>query len=180
MARLPGPLTRMVLDGIKRRLRPMGSALGGTSNLQRENSREAARRAGVVDDEEFDRRSQRRAAIFVPLLNVGGEASILYTQRTDVVSTHKGQVSFPGGHIDPGESVEVAAIRELCEELLHERDDLHAALIGAGDAAVRGDGRLRVEILGRGMTVHAVTGTLCTCVVGYLSGSIPEQQDWTR
>ncbi|MEQ8788299.1 MAG: CoA pyrophosphatase [Pirellulaceae bacterium] len=39
------------------------------------------------------------------------------TLRPDTLPSHAGQVSFPGGMIDPGETVEQAAVRELEEEL---------------------------------------------------------------
>jgi len=39
------------------------------------------------------------------------------TLRPDYLPTHGGQISFPGGQIEPGESVEAAARRELNEEL---------------------------------------------------------------
>mmetsp|Transcript_40143 Transcript_40143/g.65946 ORF Transcript_40143/g.65946 Transcript_40143/m.65946 type:complete len:174 (+) Transcript_40143:1-522(+) len=59
----------------------------------------------------------RHAAVLIPLCNVNGRASILFTVRTDKVSTHKGQVSFPGGHLEPGETAAAAALRETGEEL---------------------------------------------------------------
>lgn len=43
----------------------------------------------------------RRAAVLVPLCNVGGEPCVLFTVRTRHVSSHKGQVAFPGGYQDP-------------------------------------------------------------------------------
>jgi len=42
---------------------------------------------------------------------------VLLTQRTHKVSSHQGQVSFPGGRVDQGESFEEAALRETWEEL---------------------------------------------------------------
>jgi 8-oxo-dGTP pyrophosphatase MutT (NUDIX family) len=39
------------------------------------------------------------------------------TRRTDVVDTHRGQISFPGGSLDPGEDAVTAALREGWEEL---------------------------------------------------------------
>jgi hypothetical protein len=40
----------------------------------------------------------RRAAVLVPLCNVNNQHSVLFTLRSLLVGTHKGQVSFPGGH----------------------------------------------------------------------------------
>ena len=59
----------------------------------------------------------RKAAVMLPLCNVNGAASCLFTKRTEEVGTHKGQVSFPGGHVDVGETSIEAAQRELVEEL---------------------------------------------------------------
>jgi 8-oxo-dGTP pyrophosphatase MutT (NUDIX family) len=42
--------------------------------------------------------------------------SVLFTARSQSVSTHKGQVSFPGGHIEAGEDAAAAALRETIEE----------------------------------------------------------------
>ena len=42
---------------------------------------------------------------------------VLLTKRTHKVSSHQGQVSFPGGRVDQGESYEETALRETWEEL---------------------------------------------------------------
>lgn len=44
-------------------------------------------------------------------------AALILTRRTPKLNSHGGQWAFPGGSIDPGESVEQAALRELCEEV---------------------------------------------------------------
>lgn len=59
----------------------------------------------------------RHAAVFIPLCNTKGRASVLFTLRTDKVSTHKGEVSFPGGHIELNETASDAAVRETIEEI---------------------------------------------------------------
>ena len=41
---------------------------------------------------------------------------LLFTERAHQMRSHPGQVSFPGGSIDPGESPEQAALRETLEE----------------------------------------------------------------
>ena len=53
-----------------------------------------------------------RAAVLIPLIRIGAEWSVLYTRRTDSVETHRGQVSFPGGRLEPDESPVEAALRE--------------------------------------------------------------------
>ena len=40
------------------------------------------------------------------------------------MGTHKGQVSFPGGMMEAGESAEEAAIRETIEEIGVAREDV--------------------------------------------------------
>ena len=46
-----------------------------------------------------------------------GDATIVYTRRRDDLRSHPGQISFPGGRVDPGETVEQAAVREAHEEV---------------------------------------------------------------
>ena len=59
----------------------------------------------------------RLAAVLVPVIE-RDEPSVLLTQRTAHLADHAGQVSFPGGKIDPGdESPTAAALREAEEEI---------------------------------------------------------------
>ncbi|MBM4423974.1 MAG: CoA pyrophosphatase [Chloroflexi bacterium] len=74
----------------------------------------------------------RPAAVLVPLYEHNSEWHLLFTRRTDTVDDHKGQVSFPGGRIDPGdESPEDTALREAEEEIGLRRGDVK--LIGRLD-----------------------------------------------
>lgn len=60
----------------------------------------------------------RNAAVLVPLTYVQDEWHLLFTRRTDRVQSHKGQVSFPGGASDEGETTpEQTALREADEEI---------------------------------------------------------------
>ena len=60
----------------------------------------------------------RRAAVLAPFVFKGDRPHVLFTQRSMDVSTHKGQVSFPGGGIDPGDASPLAAaLRETEEEI---------------------------------------------------------------
>lgn len=53
----------------------------------------------------------------MPLFEEDGEARVVLTRRAATLRTHQGQVSFPGGRIDPGEDAVAAALREAFEEV---------------------------------------------------------------
>ncbi len=60
----------------------------------------------------------RPAAVLVPLFWEAGEWHLLFTQRTEAVDTHRGQVSFPGGAIENTDGTPLAAaLREAEEEI---------------------------------------------------------------
>lgn len=47
----------------------------------------------------------------------GDDATLVYTRRRDDMRSHPGQIAFPGGRVDSGETVEQAAVREAHEEV---------------------------------------------------------------
>jgi 8-oxo-dGTP pyrophosphatase MutT (NUDIX family) len=57
------------------------------------------------------------AAVLVALFEQDGEARTILTRRSEALRTHRGEVSFPGGRLDPGEDVVAAARREAAEEV---------------------------------------------------------------
>lgn len=60
----------------------------------------------------------KRAAVLIVLYPKSDELHVLLTKRTDDVEHHKGQISFPGGSVDDGDSDCVAtALRETEEEI---------------------------------------------------------------
>lgn len=59
----------------------------------------------------------RRAAVLVPLFQRDGEEHVLLTLRRIDLRQHAGQVSFPGGRVEPGEESLRAALREAEEEI---------------------------------------------------------------
>lgn len=58
------------------------------------------------------------AAVLVPLVNRAGGLQVLLTQRTAHLRDHAGQVSFPGGRVEPDDlHREATALRETAEEI---------------------------------------------------------------
>ncbi len=58
-----------------------------------------------------------RASVLVPILHRPAGPTVLFTRRTETMSSHKGQIAFPGGRADEGEDAESAALREASEEV---------------------------------------------------------------
>lgn len=59
----------------------------------------------------------RRAGVLVPVLEAPGGLELLFTVRSSKLSSHAGEVAFPGGGVDPGETHVEAALRETFEEV---------------------------------------------------------------
>lgn len=84
-------------------------------------------------------RMLRDAAVLVPVVDRGREASVILTKRAETLSTHSGQVAFPGGRIDQTDaSPEAAALREAQEEI--GLDPGHVEIIGRIPDYVSGSG----------------------------------------
>ena len=65
------------------------------------------------------------AAVLIPLVWHDEQWHLLFTRRTDTVESHKGQVSFPGGACDEGETTpEQTALREADEEIGLDPNDI--------------------------------------------------------
>ncbi|XP_072174987.1 nudix hydrolase 3-like [Diadema setosum] len=61
---------------------------------------------------------RQRGAVLVPLCSINREPAILFTLRTRTLREHSGEVSFPGGKMDPSDgNVCFTALREMQEEL---------------------------------------------------------------
>lgn len=104
---------------------------------------------GLPERGECGRREPCPAAVLVPLERFHDGWRILLTVRTERLSTHAGQISFPGGRQDPGDGGPVAAaLRETEEET--------------------GIAPEFVEVAGLLDRHHTVTGFRMTPVVGFL------------
>src|SRR5690349_17916373 len=63
-------------------------------------------------------RALTAAAVLVPLIDREDGLTVLLTKRTDHLHDHAGQVSFPGGRVDPEDrDAAAAALREAKEEV---------------------------------------------------------------
>lgn len=87
------------------------------------------------------------AAVLVPIVTHPEGLTVLFTTRTPHLSAHAGQVSFPGGRVDPGDIDEsAAALREAEEE------------VGLRPAQVRLIGRLDTYVTRTGFRIHPLVG----------------------
>ena len=88
-----------------------------------------------------------RAAVLIPLLLQPNGLSVLLTQRTTHLRDHGGQISFPGGRMDPEDAgPNETALRESEEEIGLERE--------------------RVEIIGQLPEYLTVSGYSVTPIIG--------------
>jgi 8-oxo-dGTP pyrophosphatase MutT (NUDIX family) len=92
------------------------------------------------------------AAVLALLFEQGGETRVVLTRRAAHLRTHTGEVSFPGGRLDAGETPEAGALRESAEEVGLDPAD--------------------VEVVGR-LTPLATfsSSAIITPVVGVLTGA---------
>ncbi len=118
----------------------------------------------LVDEpvpEEIRQRLQsgrRPAAVLVPVLTDGtGGLRLVLTQRTAHLRDHAGQISFPGGGLNPGESALNAALREAKEEVGLAPD--------------------RVDIFGQMPQYHTGTGFSVSPLIGFVSPGGPLNAD---
>lgn len=89
------------------------------------------------------------AAVLVPLVNRPGGLQVLLTQRSADLPDHPGQISFPGGRLEPDDaSLAAAALREAAEEI--------------------GLPPQQVSVLGHLAEYETVTGYRVTPVVGWV------------
>lgn len=82
-----------------------------------------ANRTGQTPDFTHRPGIRYNSVLLTLLPNINNELSVLLTLRSEGLKTHKGQISFPGGGIEAGETQAQAALREANEEVgLHPAD----------------------------------------------------------
>jgi 8-oxo-dGTP pyrophosphatase MutT (NUDIX family) len=76
-------------------------------------------------------RTLNQAAVLAPLILHDGPPRFLFTVRAAHLTQHAGQISFPGGRREPGETLWEAALRETREEIGISAD--HIDILGCFD-----------------------------------------------
>ncbi|CAL2033528.1 unnamed protein product [Caenorhabditis brenneri] len=71
-----------------------------------------------------DSDSNAAMSVLIPFVTVNGRDSVLLTKRSIHLRSHRGEVCFPGGRMDPGESTTDTALRETNEEIGLESKDI--------------------------------------------------------
>jgi 8-oxo-dGTP pyrophosphatase MutT (NUDIX family) len=89
--------------------------------------------------------SPRHAAVLVPIVDLPEGPSLLLTRRSDALSSHSGQIAFPGGRLEPGETAVEAALREAWEEV--GLDAHHVEPLGLSDTHETGTGFLVTPVV---------------------------------
>lgn len=98
----------------------------------------------------------RDAAVLIPIVDRGSEPTVLLTVRTAHLSSHAGQISFPGGKIDPGDASPVAAaLREADEEISLKREFVQP--IGQLAPYLTGSGYKIIPVVGLVSPQHDLT-----------------------
>jgi len=106
------------------------------------------------------RKDARQAAVAILFYQQGDAWYLPLTVRPESLRTHAGQVSFPGGALEAGESSRDAAHREMVEELFADRRATE----------------VRVDWLGELDPLHVFVSNI---LVAPWVGILPEQNDWS-
>lgn len=92
---------------------------------------------------------KREYAVLIPIIENNGRLEIIYELRSKNI-TQPGEISFPGGEVEKGESFKEAAIRETMEELNIKREN--------------------IEVIGELNYLISYAGIIIRCFVGVITG----------
>ncbi|HMA49891.1 MAG TPA: CoA pyrophosphatase [Magnetospirillaceae bacterium] len=131
-------------------IRALDAGCGGERRSDILTARRLAAKSGAHADFDGHTAPLMQAAVLVPLVARPEGLTVLLTQRTAHLHNHGGQISFPGGRLEPGDAdPQAAALRETEEEI--------------------GLSRGAIDVIGRLDDYATITGFHITPVVGLLS-----------
>lgn len=84
------------------------------------------RQPGIIGEEEF-----RQYAVLVPMIDIDGITYLLFEKRSSKLRYQPGEICFPGGKHETGETLQECSVRETVEELLVTRQQIE--VLGPGD-----------------------------------------------
>lgn len=118
----------------------------------------------IVREPRFGERRPAQAAVLIPIVMRPQQGpTVLLTLRTQHLSTHSGQIAFPGGKVDPQDaSAQAAALREAEEE------------VGLSPSLVQVLGELPVYVTG---TAFLVTPVVALVQPGFVLQPNPHEVD---
>ncbi|MFC4750894.1 NUDIX hydrolase [Exiguobacterium profundum] len=71
----------------------------------------------IRDSFTMDEDYEQTAAVLIPLVQIDQDWHVVFEVRAHTMRQQPGEISFPGGRLEKGETPVEAAIRETCEEL---------------------------------------------------------------
>ena len=99
------------------------------------------RRPGAIGE-------RKDCAVLIPLIEKEGELHILFERRSSRMKTQPGDVCFPGGRMDPGETPQECALRETEEEI--------------------GISQEKIRVLGQFDSIYEVSNLTMNTVIGVI------------
>ena len=136
---------RLTRDGIARSLAAGYDPRGRSDSALEAMVNGGAVRPGDPGDRDCD---LTIAAVLVPLVERPEGLTVMLTKRTAHLAHHPGQISFPGGRLEPDDhgDRQVCALRETAEEVGLAPD--HVTVLGCLDDYITGTGFIITPIVG--------------------------------
>ncbi len=94
----------------------------------------------------------KSAAVLIPIIENNNQLEVLFTKRATHLKHHPGQVSFPGGKVEPSDKNLIeTALRETFEEIGISADS--------------------IQILGQLNSYHTISGYVVTPVIAFVDAN---------